>query len=424
MEFLLSEGLPLKSIQTYLYLLFYVFSVAGTAQEIETKMLTLPEAIEQALNNYPSVQIQRYEVEQAQGLKATAGLLPNPIVTLYREDLGLNNQDAGETTVFAGLPLNFLWSHWSQVSAASAQVDAEELMLTDVQRLIKFEVQTAFAETHFAQQDYQALQKAADVFRHATEASRVRFSDGDMAGYEHQRIMVEYLRYQNSETEARVRLNNSQRQLAFLIDPDQSEVLIQTSATFPSPAPDRPFENLLRLSMDSRPDLQAARATLRSTQAALTANKWARLPKITASAGYKRQVDDFKGTVLQVNFGLPLFNRNQGNVRSASAELNQQVLATELMEKRVAMEVRQAHETYQLYHQQAEQLLDEDIGPPEQLLETARFSYEEGEMSLLELLDGVRAYTESFQARNDLLLKYQLSIFELEKAIATPVTTY
>ena len=138
----------------------------------------------------------------------------------------------------------------------------------------------------------------------------------------------------------------------------------------------------------------------------------------------KKQVDDFKGAVVQVNFGFPLFNRNQGNVRSASAALSQQTMVTELLEKRVALEIRQAYETYQLYRQLVRQFLAESVQPTEQLLETAQFSYSEGEMSLLELLDGVRAYSESFQARNDLLLKYQLSIFELEKATATSITDF
>ncbi len=96
----------------------------------------------------------------------------------------------------------------------------------------------------------------------------------------------------------------------------------------------------------------------------------------------------------------------------------------ELLEKRVALEVRQAYETYQLYHQQVEMFLAESVQPPEQLLEVAQFSYSEGEMSLVELLDGVRAYSESFQTKNDLLLKHQLSIFELEKATATSITDF
>ena len=219
-------------------------------------------------------------------------------------------------------------------------------------------------------------------------------------------------------------LNNSQKQLAFLLNPNKSHALIVTSAVFPSPGPDISAEELLAQSMENRADLQAARSTLRSKQAALTVNKWRRLPEITASAGYKKQVDDFKGAVVQISFGFPLFNRNQGNISSANAALNQQTLATELLEKRVALEVRLAYETYQLYRQPVGQFLDQSVRPPEQLLEIARFSYAEGEMSLLELLDGVRAYSESFQTRNDLLLKYQRSIFELEKATGTPIANF
>jgi cobalt-zinc-cadmium efflux system outer membrane protein len=396
------------------------------AQDIETNKLTLtlPQAIERAFANYPALQIQQYSIEQAQGLKTTAGLFPNPVITFYREDLSLNGQGAGETTVYAGLPLNFLWLRWSKISAASAQVDAEQKMLADVQRLIKFEVQKVFVETYFTKRSYQARQKATAVFDKAAKASRVRLADGDMSGYGQQRIALEHLRYQKAEYEARVQLNNSRRQLAFLLDPNQSEVLIETSANFPSPAPEISHENVLAQALQTRPDLQAAKATVRSKQTALTAAKWQRLPEVNAFVGYKKQVDDFKGAVVQVNLGFPIFNRNQGQVRSARAAFDQQALATDLLEKQVALEVRQAYEKYRLYRQQVERFLEEYVESPEQLLEIAQFSYAEGEMSLLELLDGVRAYSESFQTKNDLFLKYQLSIFELEKAVTTSITDY
>ena len=416
----------MKRIQTIVCFVISLFATLGMAQDIETNKLTLtlPQAIERAFANYPALQIQQYSIEQAQGLKTTAGLFPNPVITFYREDLSLNGQGAGETTVYAGLPLNFLWSRWSKISAASAQVDTEQKMLADVRRLIKFEVQKVFVETYFTKRSYQALQKATAVFDKAAKASRVRLADGDMSGYEQQRIAIEHLRYQKAEYEARVQLNNSRRQLAFLLDPNQSEVLIETSANFPSPAPEISQENVLAQALRTRPDLQAAKATVRSKQTALTAAKWQRLPEVNAFVGYKKQVDNFKGAVAQVNFGFPIFNRNQGQVRSARAAFDQQALATDLLEKQVALEVRQAYEKYRLYRQQVERFLEEYVEPPEQLLEIAQFSYAEGEMSLLELLDGVRAYSESFQTKNDLFLKYQLSIFELEKAVATSITDY
>lgn len=415
----------MRRIQTRVSLFFFIgFAVSGIAQEVETTIqtLTLQQAVERALANYPALQIQQYSIEQAQGLKTTAGLFPNPVVTFYREDLSLDGQAGGQTIVYAGLPLNFLWSRWSKLAAASAQVDAEQLMLADVRRLIKFEVQKAFAETHLAAQNFQAWERAANVLRQAAEASHFRFADGDISSYEHQRLTVEYLRYRKAVTEAKVQLNNSRRRLAFLLNPNQSETLIKTSAVFPSHLPDLSLEELLALSLESRPDLQAARAILRGKRAALTASKWERLPQIMASFGYTKQVDDFNGVVVQVNFGVPLFDRNQGKVRSASAALNQQILETEWLEKRVALEVRQAYETYQLYRQQVQQFLAERVQPSEHLLEIAQFSYAEGEMSLIELLDGVRAYVESFQTRNEVILKYQLSIFELEKATGISIS--
>ena len=64
-------GFLLKRIQTRVCLFFFcVFAASGIAQEIETTIqtLTLPQAVEQALANYPALQIQQYSIEQAQGL--------------------------------------------------------------------------------------------------------------------------------------------------------------------------------------------------------------------------------------------------------------------------------------------------------------------------------------------------------------------
>jgi cobalt-zinc-cadmium efflux system outer membrane protein len=401
--------------------------------------LTLQQAIERALTNYPALQIQRYAIEQALGQKTTAGLLPNPVLSYYKEDLHLGGQKSGEEIFSAGLPLNFLWNRWPQVSAANSQVEAENLALANVQRLLKFEVQKAFVECYYAGQSYQAWQKAAAVFQQAARAGKIRLTDGDISGYEQQRIALEHQRYQKAATEAQVEFINSRRRLAFLLDPAQSEALFEPTGlksdfrnedfqekvswreSPTSPMSEITLEKLLMQAMQNRPDLQAARATLRSKQAALSAAKWQQLPAASVSGGYKKQVDNSKGVVVQVNLGFPLFDRNQGEVRSARAAHEQQITTTELLEKQVALEVRQAYDRYRLYH---ELIAARAAEQPEQVLQIAQFSYVEGEMSLVELLDGVRAYSEAFQTRYDLQLKYQLSIFELEKAVATSIADF
>jgi len=347
--------------------------------------------------------------------------LPNPVLAYYKEDLSFGGHKVGEEIFSAGLPLNFLWNRWSQVSAADAQVEAGKLDLANVQRLVKFEAQKAFVECYYASQSYEAWQKAAAVFQQAAKSGKVRLTDGDISGYEQQRIALEHQRYAKAASEAQVEFINSRRQLAFLLDPAQSEMQFEPAIDFQPPATEVNLENLLANAMQNRPDVQAARAMSRSKQAALSAAKWQRLPEASVSAGYKKQVDDFKGAVVQVNLGFPLFDRNQGEVHSARAAHEQQITATELLEKQVALEVRQAYDRYRLYREQIDQVLQAQ--PPEQVLQIAQFSYAEGEMSLVELLDGVRAYSEAFQTQYDLLLKYQLSIFDLEKAAATVIWT-
>lgn len=414
----------MKLIQHATCVLFIIgFSVSGISQEMNrpAQTLTLQQAVERALANYPALQIQRYEIEQALGQKTTAGLLPNPVLSYYKENLKLNGLKGGEEIISTGLPLNFLWNRWSQVNAANAQAVAENFSLANVQRLVKFEVQKAFVESYYAVQSYQAWQKAATVFQQAATAGKIRLTDGDISGYEQQRIALEHQRYQKAATEAQVEFINSQRRLAFLLDPAQSEMQFEPTDDFQSATLEINLEKLLVQAMQNRPDLQVARATLRSRQAALSAAKWQRLPAASVSAGYKKEVSNFKGAVIQLNLGFPLFNRNQGEVRSARAAHEQQITATDLLEKQIALEVRQAYDRYRLYRELLEARTGEQ---PESMLQIAQFSYAEGEMPLIELLDGVRAYSEAFQTRFDLLLKYQLSIFELEKTAATSPANY
>jgi outer membrane protein TolC len=67
---------------------------SGISQELDrpAQALTLQQAVERALANYPALQIQRYDIEQALGQKTTAGLLPNPVLSYNREDIKLERR--------------------------------------------------------------------------------------------------------------------------------------------------------------------------------------------------------------------------------------------------------------------------------------------------------------------------------------------
>ncbi|MCB0260747.1 MAG: hypothetical protein KDE62_13660, partial [Calditrichaeota bacterium] len=106
--------------------------------------LTISDAIEKTLLNHYTPQIQKTAIEQARGQRKSAGSLPNPILSYYREDLRFAGQETGEWILSGQLPLNFLWERWPAVSTASAFVEAEEARVRDVERTLIFNISKNF----------------------------------------------------------------------------------------------------------------------------------------------------------------------------------------------------------------------------------------------------------------------------------------
>ncbi len=390
----------------------------------QAQALTLQQAIEKAIANHPSIQIQQTFVAEAQGERTTAGVLPNPRVSYYREDLELGGEEFGEWSISAGLPLNFLWERWAKTASATAQVEAQELLVENARRILKFEVQQAYTRFLFSNKMSQIWQEVNAIFERSVHAAGARYAEGDISKYELQRIKMERLRYQKSANDADTKRLARKRQLSFLIDPDQARPDFHDVRNLNVGIPEISPENLIDSSRQNRPDVQAAKRLLKSHEITITAEKWKRLPEMSLSYGYKEQRDNFAGSIIQLNVGIPLFNRNQGKIRQSEAQRHRQLMELNLLEKEVASETRLAIEQFRVYDKQYAQLTQADEAILNQTLSIALASYQEGEISLVELLDAVQAYVEAFQVRYDFLTRYYLNLFELERVSATSIIEF
>lgn len=417
-------------MKSKLFLLVCFLVAAGTntilaqGRNDVSQPLTLQQAIEQAQAHYPSIRIQQTFVEQARGRKTKAAVLPNPTATYYREDLNLNGENFGEWIVSAGLPLNFIWQRWSETALASAQVKAQELLVENARRLLRFEVQQAYVRYLFANRIAKTWQEVTTIFESASDAAEARFADGDISNYELQRIKMEALRYRKNTADAETERLARKRHLSFMIDLSQAEADFDEVQELNIDVPEIQSENLIQAAGQNRPDVQAAQSLLNSRQSAVTAEKWKRLPEISFSYGYKEQADEFTGSVIQLDMGIPLFNRNQGNIRESEAQRNRQMLELTLLKKQAESETRLAIEQFRVYNERRPQFTQTDEATLNQTLSAALASYREGEMSLIELLDAVQAYVGAFELQYGFLTQYYISLFELEKVSATSIMEY
>lgn len=404
-------------------LLFMNMANAQDARE-EVVSITLSDALKKSFASHLSPQIQQTAVAQAMGQKTTAGVLPNPVLSYYHEDLSLGNLESGEWILSGQLPLNFLWERWSAVSAAAAQVNVEKARLSVVEQELAFEVKKAFVEYIYAQRVNDGWEKVMTTLQEIRAASKARFHEGDISGYDHQRISLELKGYKQYATDAAAAWTNKKSYLAYLIGFAEQNSHYEAVAPQASTLSINSLEDCIAAAIANRPDLQASAFSVKNRQAMLANEKWRALPATSFSIGYKEQNDNFSGPVFQFNIGLPLFERNQGRIKAAKAMVNRQVLQAKLLKERVALEVRNAYDRFKIYQAQYLETQGDNNLIPENLLQIAQVAYREGETPLIQLLDAGQAYIDALHSEQVLVLQYYLSMFTLERVTATSLAEF
>jgi cobalt-zinc-cadmium efflux system outer membrane protein len=92
-----------------------------------------------------------------------------------------------------------------------------------------------------------------------------------------------------------------------------------------------------------------------------------------------------------------------------------------LARREIRNEVRRAYAAYSSTRRQSQLLNDELLRGSDDLLRIAQTSYDEGEMSLVELLDAADAYRDARLTRIDLRTDLWTRYFRLLRAMGRPL---
>jgi len=392
-----------------------ICSVLSYTQEIKT--ITIQDAVNLAIENNIQLRKQKYQLQKIEGVGSKAVVLPNPEVFFYGEDLSNDILDYSEWTLAGILPVNFLWDRWSAVNSSSALYEAELKNFEQTKLEVITNVRSAFVRYHFIKKMNDGWKRALQLIEKANHTAMVREEEGEISGYDKQRIQLEYFLYKKNETESRIALQNAAKELGLLIFP--TETITEFNTEFRKidyyNLPDS--EILQIIARENRSDLQYSKILLQSKSSQLSNEQLKIIPDLSVTLGYKKQFDNLDGLVYGFNLGIPLFNRNQGNIEIVEAELNQQKLDVESIERRIKYEVKNAHTGLLEYTNQLSTIEKYDFFTTNDIINIAEYSYEEGEMSLLEMIDALRAYTDAFKLKNELLINYHNSFFQLELAV-------
>ena len=379
----------------------------------------LREALRLFRENNLSLSRAQSEAQALRGEARQARAYPNPTLQATHEPLWRGSERQSET--YLNVSQQIEWSGRSaQIRAARERAAAARARAAADSARLVLQVTEAYVEAATAETRLRRLRQVTDVFRQADSSMTKRRSEGDASGYAARRIRLERARYEQRLAAARLEVRNAREQLALLVLPGGTPSV--AAKTLPSKRPPAiSVQEALQAALQQRPELRRWQSAVEAQKAARRAARREAWPDPSVTAGYKRQSDGFKGAFLGVGIPLPLFDRNRGAAEAEAERLDAARTQQSLARREIRNEVRQAHAAYTSARRQSQLLSDELLRGSGDLLRIAQTSYDEGEMSLVELLDAADAYRDarlrSVDLRADLWTRY----FLLLRAIGQPL---
>lgn len=393
-----------------------IWPLAVLAQET----LTVEEAVSRAVGSHPLVAEAQRRIDAAQGQKRQAGLTYNPKLILQAENF---RGWGGKPFIFGQETDDFAYLHQTietggkrgkRVELASRGLRAAQLELGVLKRQIARDVTLAYWSALGAQRTYELLLESDRNFRQIVEYHEIRVKEGAMAEGDLLRVKLEAGRIGLAANNARLDAAKARIELFRRMG--------QTS--FPGVRFADPLELLdakaprvdSREALERRPEMLLAETRLEQARSNLALQQANARPNYDALFGYKRSAG--QNTVMAgFQIDLPAWNRNQGNIEAAVAEVKaaeSNVAATEAV---IRAEVEAAQAEYAMRRKQVEEFLGQLRGQAVETSRIAQAAYRLGGADLLRLLDAERLRIEIEQLNYRALVEYRQSLAALEYAL-------
>ncbi len=399
-----------------LFVLSFILVVSAKAQN----KITLDEAINLSYQNNVDLQKQLAKIKNAETILDKSGRLPNPLFSYSREDLKSNSRTYNEWSATGSIPINFIWDRWSNIDAKENSLEAQKLFYENLKWISAYQVREYYYSLHNYSLLSQSLDSALIRLTILTESAHHRSTIGDISEYELQRILIEFNKFKTIASKIKIKKRKLQNNLKLLIGFDVT-ANINTISTTISKEFIYSENDLINIALKQRNDLKAYQLLIESENKFLSHNKQKLIPEIKLTAGYKKLIDDFEGSVFQLDFEIPLFNRNQSNIKQT--EIKRSALEQEFsfLKANIITEISESFHNYNAHKMLHENIVDLQF---ENVFNISAYSYQQGEITLIEFIDGINAFINGLILTTELDINYHNSFFRLEKVVGISFTNF
>lgn len=390
-----------------------------------TSALSFQDVFERVLASDPRLAVLEYRLQEADGLVEQASLRPNPALEAEVENIlgtgPFDGLDAAETTVTYTQELETDGKRRLRSAVAEGEREALRIDLESLRLEILSETRGAFDRTVLAQRRVglrknqlelaEASRAEVQKLLESARASSVETARAELAVREQAFALRQAEREAQSAREALIALWNPDGAAAFRVTDDLSV------------AEPPPLEDFLS-GMLALPGMRRLEKEYQTRQTEVELEEALGKPNVEVFGGVRHSNEEDGDVAFLVGVGLPLplFDRNQGNIRAAKARMEVLQAEQQTLQRQIRLELSAAWREAMSTHADATELQTQLLPAAEEALNQTEAGYEAARYPLLNVLESRQALFDIREAELEALERYLSARAALERLTGTPIT--
>jgi cobalt-zinc-cadmium efflux system outer membrane protein len=413
----------MKILKALTWLLLLVSAVQGQSPVL----ITLDQAIDLALAHSHSLKATRTLILQNQAQEITANLRPNPTLNFDSQFLPVfspsdfSADNLNQVQQFdIGIGYLFERGHKRQrrLQAAQDQTSVTSAQVTDAERTLTFNVAQQFIAVLLAESTLQFALEDLKGFQQTVDLGLVQYQSGYISEGDYLKIKLQLLQFQTDVASARLARVQALVALRELLGYDAVPANYDVVGDLSYVAVKAKLEDLQLKALQQRPDFRAAELGVTAAQSQILLAKANGKRDVNGTALYTHTSGESSASFF-VNFELPIFNRNQGEIARTGYALTQAQELQASASDTVLSDVSNAYEALRSNEEVVQLYASGYLKQAQDSRDISQYAYKRGAASLLDFLDAERSYRATQLAYRQALSSYMTALEQLKEAVGT-----
>lgn len=408
----------------FIYLLLLGKTQAQAINAQDTISISVQEAEKRFLDSNLQLLAAHYNIDAQRALIQQAKLWDNPVLNtdqviaakgqFFPYHKNPDGSYSGQYFIQLQQLIKTAGKRGKLINLATTNTKLSELQLQDVLRNLRYQLRTDYYTLVQQFSNKTLLEGQLQQLNRLLTGMQAQFAAGNIAQKELLRIQALQVALQQDITDLNKSITDTEADFKTLLqvkdpvffkpqEPASGDVLLTDT-----------LGTLVQLARQNNPNYQLQQTQTLYQQQNLTYQKALRVPDITLGPNFDRNSNFAPNYVgLGISLPLPLFNKNQGNIKSAEFSVKQQQAIAQNAETDLQNSVANAYNKLQYTIQQNNNTQKDFYDKYQGMFANMLKSYQQKQISLLEFIDFFNDYTSLQQRLTQQQLNLRLSKEEL-----------